>query len=120
MPLTYDDLEKMKLGEQAKIQQAAQQQLDEELSQKELELSKQEQEVQAKNDEALTQDALAVIQQMEQLDKDGKSHLKLYESLPDVLKQRVSEILAQQSFSPIQGQQNVDLTQQAKQIAQLN
>jgi len=122
MPLTYSDLEKMKLGEQAQIEQAANQKIEEGLNQQELQLDAEEQNAQAKNDEALTQDAMSVIQQMEQLDKDGKSHIKLFNSLPDVLKQKVTEILSQQSFNPIGGQQQqeADLTQQAKQIAQLS
>ena len=132
MALTYDDLEKMKLGEQAKIDMAANQKIDNDLSQQELDLAKQEQDSSQQLDQSMTEDAMNAIQKMDELDKAGQDHMTYFNNLPPAIQDKVSEILLgsmdseqtqkQQNFQPIQPQQEQqqqDLTGQAKQIAQL-
>jgi hypothetical protein len=141
MAVTYDDVEEKRLGRQAKIAQLADAKIENDLAEQEMELSKAEQDNETALDEALTQDAMDIIKEMDNIQAQGGDPMAIYNQLPVVIQGRVSELLsgaykeeqdnqklmeitplnaqqpAQQQAIP--QQQPANITEQAKQIAAL-
>jgi len=94
MPVSYDDVEERRLGRQAKIAKLADQQLEESFADEDRRLAAEEQTLNEKTDSALTEDALAFIDQMNQVQDDGGDPMQVFEQLPPELQDRVAQLLS--------------------------
>jgi len=132
--ITYKDLEHMERGKQQEISDLANLHLDDQVAQRERQTDMEEQMLGEKSDAAMTEDALAFIAEMDKAHDDGDDPMKIFESLPTEMQQRISELLKQQSEQeqeqqfqamPQQNetaglqQGNANITDHALQIAQL-
>ena len=97
MALTYDDLEELKLGKQTKIAQLARQQLENELEDESRKVGAEEAVLAEKRDTALSEDALAIIDQMDQLYERGEDPMKVFQQLPPELQERVAQLLQERA-----------------------
>lgn len=135
MAVSYDEVEERSLGRESKIASLADSKIDNDLSEQEAIVDTEIAQQGADTDDKLTQDALAVIEQMDIIQDQGGDPMEAYSQLPPVLQNKVSEILngqqqqepqqqqeSQQQQEPQQQQQEQpqqSLTQQASGIAQL-
>jgi len=131
MAVSYDDVEERALGRQAKIANLAEMQLDNEISDADRALNVEQQGLNEQADAAMTQDAAAFIEQMDQVHDNGGDPMEIFNRLPPEMQEKVSMLLQQdsapvqeQEFQPMPQQaapqqQPVNITDTAKQIAQL-
>jgi hypothetical protein len=139
--VTYADVEEREIGKQTKISELADLKIENDIANQERELGAEEQMLSEKSDVAMTEDALAFIDQMDQIHDDGGDPMEMYDRLPPEMQERVSQLLnnergvqeEQMEASPMDGfqampnpqeqgipqQGNVNITDQAKRIATL-
>jgi hypothetical protein len=135
MAVSYDDIEERRLGRQARVAQLADAKIENDLAEQEMELSRAEQESETAIDEALTQDAMDIVKEMDNIQDQGGDPMAIYNQLPVVVQGRVSELLSGaykeeqdnqklMEITPLNKQaapqqQPANITEQAKQIAAL-
>ena len=89
--LTYDDIKKMRLGEQAMIQQKAQQAIEEEAFNLQQANAGMEQQVQ--QEDQLTMQAQEALQAMHQAEQNGQDPMKIAAQLPPEVQDRVAALM---------------------------
>jgi len=134
MAVSYDDVEERRLGREAKIANLAENKLENSFAEQERQLTAEEQMLGEKEDAAMTEDAMAFIDQMDKIDSQGGDPMQVLQQLPPAMQERVIELLnaEEDQQQPQQGQQfqpmpqqaapqqqPVNITDTAKQIAQL-
>jgi len=96
MAKTYADLEEMKMGRQANIQKEADNQIENELAQKEREVAVGEAQASDQMNQSIQEDAFQIVQEMDQIHDKGGDPMEIYQQLRPEMQEAVSVVLQQQ------------------------